>query len=272
MVADPLRRIGSPDLPGSSDRVSALFRFRHTCRFPSGKPAFDRCRPATRVVHSLWTESSCWPSTADRSHRAPRCDPLGAASKSVAAVAKAVVDYLQGGLGGPGAGLLSAGGGAAQYYGDSPEGPGRWVGAGAEFQRLHGTVQRGAFQRLLEGRHPHTGARLITARRSASALISPSGRPHVSTISADRSMTDATHPTRRARYPVSRGISRTPPDPGSPASGGAAGTAVGVWPSPFGRLFIVNDEVVGGLQRSCSTCVRTVEWCPTCRCRCGPRR
>ena len=93
--------------------------------------------------------------------------PLGAASKSVAAVAKAVVDYLQGGLGDPGAGLLSAGGGAAQYYGDSPEGPGRWVGAGAAFQRLNGTVQRDAFQRLLEGRHPHTGARLITARGSA---------------------------------------------------------------------------------------------------------
>ena len=34
VVADPLRRIGSPDLPGSSDRVCALFRFRHTCRFP----------------------------------------------------------------------------------------------------------------------------------------------------------------------------------------------------------------------------------------------
>ena len=93
--------------------------------------------------------------------------PLGAASKSVAAVAKAVVDYLQGGLGDPGAGLLSVGGGAAQYYGDSPEGPGRWVGAGAEFQRLSGTVDRDAFQRLLEGRHPHTGARLITARGSA---------------------------------------------------------------------------------------------------------
>ena len=38
--------------------------------------------------------------------------PLGAASRSVAAVAKAVVDYLEGGLGDPGAGLLTRGWGS----------------------------------------------------------------------------------------------------------------------------------------------------------------
>lgn len=95
--------------------------------------------------------------------------PLGAASRSIAAVARAVVDYLGGAPGDPGAGLFGGGGvgGAAAYYGDSPEGPGRWVGAGAAFQRLTGTVDRDAFTRILEGRHPETGARLITARGSS---------------------------------------------------------------------------------------------------------
>jgi len=79
--------------------------------------------------------------------------PLGAASRSVAAVARAVVDYLEGGVGDLGAGLCAGGGvGApAHYYGDSPEGPGRWVGSGAAFQRLSGTVDRAAFTRILEG-------------------------------------------------------------------------------------------------------------------------
>ena len=72
--------------------------------------------------------------------------PLGAASRSVAAVARAVVDYLEGEAGDPAAGLF-AGGGAAAYYGDLPEGPGRWVGAGAAFQRLTGSVDRMAITR-----------------------------------------------------------------------------------------------------------------------------
>ena len=57
--------------------------------------------------------------------------PLGAASRSVAAVARAVVDYLEGAVGDPGGGLFANGGvGApAHYYGASPEGP---VGLAAE--------------------------------------------------------------------------------------------------------------------------------------------
>ncbi len=70
--------------------------------------------------------------------------PLGATSRSVAAVARAVVDYLECAVADPGAGLFANGGVGAPahyyYYGDSPEGPGRWVGAGAAFQRLTGTV------------------------------------------------------------------------------------------------------------------------------------
>lgn len=95
--------------------------------------------------------------------------PLGAASRSVAVVARAVVDHLEGGVGDPGAGLFANGGVGtpSHYYGDSPEGPGRWVGSGAAFQGLSGTVDRAAFTRILEGRHPETGARLITARGSS---------------------------------------------------------------------------------------------------------
>ena len=49
----------------------------------------------------------------------------------------AIVEYLEGGVGDPGGGLLAAtvGGPASEglvsYYGDSAEGPGRWIGQGA---------------------------------------------------------------------------------------------------------------------------------------------
>lgn len=54
-------------------------------------------------------------------------NPLGAVSRLVGAAARAVVDYLEGAVGDPGAGLNAGGGvgGTARYYGDSPEGPGR---------------------------------------------------------------------------------------------------------------------------------------------------
>ena len=55
----------------------------------------------------------------------------------------------------------------AAYLADSPEGPGRWFGAGATFHGLDGAVDREAFQRVLEGRHPVTGERLITAQGSS---------------------------------------------------------------------------------------------------------
>ncbi len=96
--------------------------------------------------------------------------PLGATSRPVAAVARAVVDYLEGPSAAPGPALLTPSGGdagVAGYFGDSAEGPGRWVGAGDAHHGLVGTVERDAFQRLLEGRHPVTGARLVTARGSS---------------------------------------------------------------------------------------------------------
>ena len=105
--------------------------------------------------------------------------PIGAVGASTARVAAEVVDYLEGARGDPGAALLAGGGGAAAYYADSREGPGRWLGAGAAFQRLEGAVDRDAFQRVLDGRHPLTGARLVTARGS-------SQRQHLATGTAAR--------------------------------------------------------------------------------------
>ena len=96
--------------------------------------------------------------------------PLGAQSTTVSAVAKSVVDYLEGGRGDPGSSLLrtpTRGDGAVRYYADSIEGPGRWIGAGAASRKLDGAVDRDAFQRVLEGRHPATGERLVTAQGSS---------------------------------------------------------------------------------------------------------
>ena len=63
--------------------------------------------------------------------------------------------------------FASGTGAATAYYADSPEGPGRWLGAGAAFHRLDGAVERDSFQRVLDGRHPISGARLVTARGSS---------------------------------------------------------------------------------------------------------
>ena len=57
--------------------------------------------------------------------------------------------------------------GVGSYYADSAEGPGRWLGAGAGFRKLAGPVDREAFTRILEGRDPRTGARLVTAQGSS---------------------------------------------------------------------------------------------------------
>jgi len=92
--------------------------------------------------------------------------PIGAAGASAAGVSAAVVNYLEGERGDPGAALLGIGG-AAHYYADSREGPGRWLGAGAAFQGLRGVVDRDSFERVLDGRHPITGARMLTAQGSS---------------------------------------------------------------------------------------------------------
>lgn len=56
---------------------------------------------------------------------------------------------------------------AAGYYADSIEGPGRWLGMGAAALGLDSVVNHTAFARVLEGRHPVSGERLLRAQGSA---------------------------------------------------------------------------------------------------------
>ena len=103
--------------------------------------------------------------------------PIGSGRLSAGQVAKAVVEYLAGvpqqlprpGVTDPPAvepptpDLDEA----AAYYADSIEGPGRWLGHGARTLGLDGIVDHTAFARVLEGRHPTTGERLLRAQGAA---------------------------------------------------------------------------------------------------------
>jgi conjugative relaxase-like TrwC/TraI family protein len=97
--------------------------------------------------------------------------PIGAKGRTASAVAACVVGYLDSPSVDLGAGLLAQRPPDAsfpvEYYADTVEGPGRWMGAGAESLGLLGVVDPAEFQRVLEGRHPHTGERLITAQGSS---------------------------------------------------------------------------------------------------------
>lgn len=98
--------------------------------------------------------------------------PIGSATDGPAAVAAAVVEYLEG-PSGPARGPLDPPGSqgpseaAVGYYADSVEGPGTWMGRGAAALGLTGDVERRAFANVLEGRHPTTGERLLGATGSA---------------------------------------------------------------------------------------------------------
>ena len=56
---------------------------------------------------------------------------------------------------------------AEDYYLGHGEAPGRWVGSLAAELGLTGRVREVEFRRLLDGRHPHTGEHLLSARASA---------------------------------------------------------------------------------------------------------
>lgn len=97
--------------------------------------------------------------------------PLGSArGRSVGQVVDDIVRYLEGpqppsqappGRPAPGTD------GPSRYYSDGNAEPGRWLGNGAAEMGLTGTVDSADFARVLAGRDPHTGVRLITARGSA---------------------------------------------------------------------------------------------------------
>lgn len=98
---------------------------------------------------------------------------LGSNTQSAAGAASGVANYLLGTADESDratAQLLSPVAGTEQqgrYYADSIEGPGHWLGHGATRLSLQGVVNREAFERVLSGRDPATGARLLSARGSA---------------------------------------------------------------------------------------------------------
>ena len=94
---------------------------------------------------------------------------LGGASRSIGGAVRGIVRYLVPGAdqASPMVGQGAAGGGPATYYADRGEAPGRWQGRDAENLRLVGTVEAEDLARLLSGRDPATGERLISAGGSA---------------------------------------------------------------------------------------------------------
>ncbi len=94
---------------------------------------------------------------------------LGAqAGQTVAQVVDRIVNYLKPQRTERPAPAVSAGApSAVRYYADRGEEPGRWRGLGAAESGLVGAVASEDFARVLEGRDPRTGARLVTAQGSA---------------------------------------------------------------------------------------------------------
>jgi len=96
--------------------------------------------------------------------------PLGSAGgRSVGQVVDDIVRYLDAQ---PTPSVSSAGrptkdDGPSRYYADGSADPGRWLGNGAADMHLTGSVANRDFARVLAGRDPHSGVRLITAQGSA---------------------------------------------------------------------------------------------------------
>jgi conjugative relaxase-like TrwC/TraI family protein len=97
--------------------------------------------------------------------------PLGGSRCQLPKVVEGIVRYLQPPprtTPGPAPGGSGDGrDGPGDYYADSGEEPGRWLGAGAAACGLSGVVDADDFASVLAGRDPRTGERLITAQGSA---------------------------------------------------------------------------------------------------------
>lgn len=150
--ADPSRDPGGR--PARSRVRPAAVLLRHPdprtdpCRFPCGKPA-----DVPRLVAVRFTIT-----------------PLGASGgRSVSAVVGNIVRYLQGPQPSPPTAGQSppSTAGPSRYYADGSSEPGRWLGNAAAEAGLVWTVDDADFARVLAGRDPHTGARLISAQGSA---------------------------------------------------------------------------------------------------------
>jgi len=98
--------------------------------------------------------------------------PLGGVGHGVDELVAAIVRYLCPDEPSPPAPAAvqpsrPGGGGAARYYADRGDEPGRWLGRDAAHAGLVGEVDPVDFGRVLAGRDPLTGRRLITAQGSA---------------------------------------------------------------------------------------------------------
>lgn len=97
--------------------------------------------------------------------------PLGSAGgRTVGQVVDDIVRYLEPRVApepGAKAPAVPGGDGPSSYYADRGTEPGRWLGYGAGEADLRGEVAPGDFARVLAGRDPRTGGRLISAQGSA---------------------------------------------------------------------------------------------------------
>ena len=90
---------------------------------------------------------------------------LRASTGAAAAAAAATADYVAGSR--QGSLPASRSGDAVDYYADqTPEGPGRWLGHGAERFGLDGPVDRSDLEALLRGDDPRSGVVLLDTRGS----------------------------------------------------------------------------------------------------------
>ncbi len=109
---------------------------------------------------------------------------LGARGRTVGAVAADVVSYLEGQRAERGGSravreteLPSPDGGLTTYYADSAgEGPGTWIGHGADALGLRGDVDGADLRSVLSGLDPRTHEPVIGAQGSAGRAGGPSGR------------------------------------------------------------------------------------------------
>ena len=107
--------------------------------------------------------------------------PCGARANTASEAADAIIDYLMGRSRDPmqaAAKVLNRQGvdGTVEYYADTVEGDGVWLGKGAAYFGLSGTVDETHLRHVLTGRHPFTGARLLTAQGSAARVELRTGR------------------------------------------------------------------------------------------------
>jgi conjugative relaxase-like TrwC/TraI family protein len=106
--------------------------------------------------------------------------PLGSNASGADAAIGQIIQYLE-----RGSKVPQPNASPAAYYADSAEGPGLWRGRGVGGEQLHGVVDPEVLREILSGRHPKSGAQLVTATGSAGraqkdrpqVVVAPLGPP-----------------------------------------------------------------------------------------------